>query len=525
MSENIIAVKNKKTKNSIRNLITGFILRIFELILPFVVRTVLIYTLGMEYSGLNSLFTSILQTLNIAELGVGTCMVVYMYKPISEGDDEKLCALMRQYRFYYRIIGGVVLILGLALLPFLPSLINGEIPDNLNLYVLYLLNLGTTVTSYWLFAYRNSLFTAHQRADIVNNINFCISFVKYGSQILVLYLIKNYYVFLIISLFGQLIINIVTAIFSKKYYPHLKPAGDLSKEDKKNLRQSIKDIFTSQVGHVITNTAGSIIISAFLGLLPLSIYQNYYYILTSIIAFFTIFYNSLKAAIGNGIINKSQEDNFKDFHFIVFCAFGMLAFSITCMIGLFQTFMEIWVGQENMLDNWCVLLFGVYLLSYETTRILTLYKDAAGKWHADRFRPLIAAVINILLSLILVNFIGIYGVLISAIIAFALINVPWVFCRLFIDVFEKKYLKKSLFFLIKYVIEVVIIAGIGYTLCGLVAINNLYVKLVIQLLIAGFSSVALYILFNIRTQPEYRLFGLMSKFLNKIKHKSKDVKN
>lgn len=517
-------VKTKKTKNSLRNVITGFVLKIFELILPFIVRTVLIYTLGMEYSGLNSLFTSILQTLNIAELGIGTCMVVHMYKPISDGDNDKLCALMRQYKIYYRIIGAVVLVLGLVILPFLPNLITGDVPADVNLYVLYLLNLATTVISYWLFAYRNSLFTAHQRLDVVNNITFGVSLVKYISQIIVLYLLRNYYVFLIISLVAQILINIITAIFSKKYYPDCKPVGHLPKEEKKSLQRSIKDIFTGQIGNVVTNSVDSIVISAFLGLLPLSIYQNYYYILIAIIAFFTIFYNSVKAAVGNGLINKSMDDNYKDFHFLTFCAFGMLAFSITCMIGLFQTFMEIWVGQDNMLDNICVILFGLYLLSYETTRILMLYKDACGKWHADRFRPLIAAVANLIINIILVNLIGIYGILISTIVSYALINVPWLFHRLFIDVFEQRFKKKSFLIFSLYLVEVVFISAVGYILCSVVTISNLYVRLIVQLVIASSISIVLYLLFNLKSQPEKRLFHLVKRFLKKLLKKDSSIK-
>ena len=517
-------VKTKKTKNSLRNIITGFALKVLELILPFIVRTVLIYTLGMEYSGLNSLFTSILQTLNIAELGIGTCMIVHMYKPISEGDNHKLCALMRQYRIYYRIIGVVILVLGLMVLPFLPSLISGEVPADINLYVLYLLNLATTVISYWLFAYRNSLFTAYQRLDVVNLITFVVSLIKYVSQIVVLYLLKNYYAFLIISLAAQVLINIVTAIFSKKFYPSCRPIGQLAKEEKKSLQRSIMDIFTGQIGHVVTNSVDSIVISAFLGLLPLSIYQNYYYILTAIMSFFTIFYNSVKAAVGNGLINKTKDENYDDFHFLAFCTFGMLAFSVKCMIGLFQTFIEIWVGEDNMLDNLCVILFGLYLLSYETTRILMLYKDACGKWHADRFRPLIAATANLIINIILVNLIGIYGILISTIVSYALINVPWLFHRLFLDVFEQRFKRNSFYMFSLYILEVVSISAVGYILCSWINISNLYVRLIVQLVIASAVSIALYLLFNIKSRSEKRLFRLVKDFISKTFKKEGGIK-
>ena len=145
-------MKIERTKNAARNVVFGVVLKIYALALPFVMRTAMIYWLGVEYLGLNSLFTSVLQVLNLAELGVGSAMTFSMYKPIAEDDCDKICALMNLYHFYYRVIGGVVLVGGVAVLPFLPHLITGSIPADINLYVIYLMNLFGTVITYFLFA-------------------------------------------------------------------------------------------------------------------------------------------------------------------------------------------------------------------------------------------------------------------------------------------------------------------------------------------------------------------------------------
>lgn len=146
-------MKFDRTKNASRNIFFGLIQRIYQIIVPFIMRTAMIYLLGVEYLGLDSLFTSILSVLNLAELGVGTAMVYNMYRPIAEDDRPTICALMRLYMIYYRIIGGIILVGGLILCPFVPNLISGSIPSELNIYILFLLNLSATVLSYWLFAY------------------------------------------------------------------------------------------------------------------------------------------------------------------------------------------------------------------------------------------------------------------------------------------------------------------------------------------------------------------------------------
>ena len=139
----------KRTRNAVRNVIFGGLLKGYQILVPFIMRTLLIRYLGMEYLGLNSLFTSILQILNLAELGVGSALGYSMYAPIAEGKKDEICALLSLYRRYYRLIGLGIFLAGIVLLPFLPSLVKTDsIPPDVDLYVLYLLHLGACVISY-----------------------------------------------------------------------------------------------------------------------------------------------------------------------------------------------------------------------------------------------------------------------------------------------------------------------------------------------------------------------------------------
>ena len=120
-------MKIERTKNAVRSITAGFGLRIYQTVVPFLMRTVMIRRMGAEYLGLNSLFSSILHILNLAELGVGVAMVFSMYKPVAEDDGPTICALMRLYRRYYRLIGVFIGAVGLVLTPFIPHLISGEV--------------------------------------------------------------------------------------------------------------------------------------------------------------------------------------------------------------------------------------------------------------------------------------------------------------------------------------------------------------------------------------------------------------
>lgn len=208
-------MKIERKKNAVRGTFFGIIYRVVQIFFPFIIRTIFIHTLGVEYLGLNSLFSAILHVLNLAELGVSSALVFSMYRPIVDDNTEKMCQLLNLYRLYYRIIGLTVLLIGLFLVPFLPNLINGSLPPDINLYILYAMNLAATVLSYWLFAYRNSLFIAHQRNDIVSIISTAVNVCMYLLQAISLLTFRNYYLYLSLTIAGQIAINIITAITSK----------------------------------------------------------------------------------------------------------------------------------------------------------------------------------------------------------------------------------------------------------------------------------------------------------------------
>ena len=278
----------ERTKNATRNIVFGLIQRIYITFVPFLMRTAMIYIMGVQYLGLSSLFSSILQVLNLAELGVGNAMVYSMYKPIAEDNGSKICALMKLYKIYYRIIGAIIAGIGLVLTPFVPLLVKGDLPSELNIYILYLLNLGATVLSYWLFAYKNCLLTAHQRSDISTKISMFTTTIMYVAQFLVLITLHNYYIYIMVMLLVQALNNVITAVVVTKMYPEYEATGGIDKTEQQIINQRIKDLFTAKLGGVIVNSADTIVISAFLGLTLLAIYQNYFYIVTSIIAFFEI---------------------------------------------------------------------------------------------------------------------------------------------------------------------------------------------------------------------------------------------
>lgn len=437
-------MKIERTKNAVRNIKAGLILRVYQTIAPFLMRTAMIYFMGVQYLGLNSLFASILQVLNMAEMGIGHAMVYAMYKPIAQDDEQTICGLMWLYRKYYRVIGSLIALVGLILTPVVPHLITGEVPAELNVYALYLLNLGATVLTYWLFAYKNCLLQAHQRSDITNWITSITYTAQCVAQLGILLFLKNYYLYVIVSLGTQALNNILTAIVVTRKYPNYKPVATLSPELVREINGKIRDLFTAKLGAVVLKSSDTIVISAFLGLVPLAIYQNYFFIVGSVLSVLEIILSSMMAGLGNSFVLETKEKIFQNLQKFTFLFLWLIGVCTCCFLAMYQPFMEIWVGPELMLGFGEVICFAAYFFIYTFNRLLSIYKDAAGLWHEDRFRPLVTAFVNLGLNLLTIRFWGIYGVLLSTVIAIVLVEMPWVLHNLFTYFFEKRLLGRYL---------------------------------------------------------------------------------
>ena len=441
----------RRTRNAVRNVIFGGFLKGYQILVPFLMRTLLIRYLGMEYLGLNSLFTSVLQILNLAELGVGSALGYSMYAPVAEGKTDEICALLSLYRSYYRRIGLVILVLGMVLLPFLPSLVRTDsIPQDVNLYVLYLLHLGTCVISYWLFGYKNSLLAAHQRSDLASKTDLAVRTLQYLIQAGLLIMFRNYYWYLLAALAAQILTNLCTARVAKRYYPEYVPRGNVGEQTGRQIRNKIRDLFTSRVGAVIVNSADTLVISAFLGLTVLAVYQNYYYIVTALTGMAGVIFTSCLAGIGNSLLTESREKNYGDFEKFTLLTAWIAGVGACGLLCLFQPFMKVWIGEQGLLPGQIVICLCVYYFICEFNQLFNAYKDAAGIWHRDRFRTLVTAGVNLTLNLLLVKPWGLYGVILSTVAATAVVGMPWLLHNLFTTLFDgedrRSYLGTILFY-------------------------------------------------------------------------------
>lgn len=349
-----------RTKNAVRNIGWGITYKVSTLLLPFVVRTVMIYSLGSEYLGLSSLFTSVLNVLSLAELGVGSAMVYAMYKPVAENDTDTVCALLNLYRKIYKIIGTIIIVMGMAIMPFLRNFISGDTPDDVNIYTLFTIYLFNTAGSYLLFAYQASVLNASQRSDVASKVNMFTGIIKNLLQIIVLLFWRNYYGYVILLPITSCAANIILAVCARNMYPQYVCRGKVKPQLAKEIKGKVMALFAVKITSVIYNSVDSIVISAFLGLVALAKYNNYYYIMNAVISIVTVVFTSIVSSIGNSIVLESDEKNYKDYMNLSFVNAWIVGWCTVCLFCLYQPFMRLWVGESLMYEMGVVICFCVY---------------------------------------------------------------------------------------------------------------------------------------------------------------------
>ena len=403
-------MEESRTKNSARNASIAVISKIIYIILSFICRTIFIITLGSEYLGINGLFTNILTMLSFAELGIGTAIIYKMYKPIAENDKERIKTLIHFYKKAYSIIGVIVLIIGLSIIPFLNNIIKEPPNISENLIIIYILFLVDSSISYF-FAYKKSIITGHQKEYIISIITLFTTFVLDVSQIIILFLTHNYILYLVLQIMATMVNNIIAS----KMYPYIKDKEytKLDKNEQKNIFKDVKSLFFYQLGYVLSNGTDNIIISKFLGVLSVGLLSNYTIVTSALKKLLSSIFNGITASIGNlnTIKEKAKKESiFYQIMFILFFVYGYISVAMSLLINKFIT---VWLGQSYVLGISISLALGFDFYVDGMRYVNYTYRNTLGLFKKGSFMPIITSIANVILSIILVNYIGMFGVLIA----------------------------------------------------------------------------------------------------------------
>jgi len=467
-----------RVENSIRNFSYGVIGQIVNTALSFVCRTVFINKLNVDYLGISGLFTNILSVFSLAELGIGSAIIIYMYKPLAERDEYKLKQLSNFYAKAYRIIGTLVAILGVCLTPFLHFLIKDE-PNVDYLNIIYLLFVANSAISYF-FSYKRAIITADQKEFIcTKNSTIFIAF-QYIFQIAILYITKNYLLYLSIAVVTTLGSNIAISYQANKLFPFLTEPEQpkLDKHEKRIIFRNVIAMMSHKVGAVVQNSTTNILMSAFVGVYWVGIYSNYLLIINAINSFVIQLFGSMSASLGN--LSETEDENrvYSIYKTLLFLAFWVYGFCSICFFVLFNPFIKTWIGEKYLLDQFTI---GVIVTNYFLLGVSTVsknYINISKLFWNTKLKPWLTVIINLSASIIFVKLFGFIGLFLGALLSVILTDFwidPFV-------LFNNRFKDSLRSYFLSYLRQTIIIIFVGiitYFVC------NIFEDIVVKILICG----------------------------------------
>ncbi len=486
--------EKSRTEYSARNTTVAVVSRMAAILMGFITRVVFTRTLSESYVGVNGLFTDILNVLALSELGVGTAITYALYGPIAEGNIEKQKSIMRMYCWFYRIVAAFVLCAGLLVIPFMNVLIKNQ-PDVEHIIIIYLMYLTNSVLSY-LLIYKRTLVDAHQLIYIGTLYQTIFLIVQDILQIIILLVTGNFILFLCIYLLCTVATNISISKKADSLYPFLKDKNveRIDKKERQQIFKNIKAMLMHKIGGVAVNNTDNLLLSSIVGIVSVGKYSNYYLLIGSIRQILDQIFQGITASVGNLGVTEDSGRVKKIFEASFFIGQWLYGFAAICLYELLSEFVAISFGENYIFSRPIVLVLCINFYVTGMRKASLVFRDSLGLFWYDRYKSVIEALINLVVSVALAIRWGAVGVFLGTLVS-------TVTTSLWVEPFVlyKYRLKSSVWkYFLMYAVYACVLAVIWFftdRLCMNVSggyLKVFIVKLIISIIVPNLLMLAVY---------------------------------
>ena len=484
-------------KKVIKNSLISIIYKFFVLIIGFVTRKIFIVYLGKEILGLNSLYANLLDLLNLADLGIGVAVQYQLYEHLVKKDYDKLSKIVTASKRLYNMIGFFIIIAGIILSIFIHLLIKENTYPVYYIRSAFLINVIGIALGYF-FVHKRLFLQADENIGLVNIIDLIAKLVTVTISLVSIMVLKNYLLYLgINALYGLTSNLIISYIFNKKY-SYIKSNVKEVDDEKNELTSNLKNVIPIKLSNYIYNSTDNIIISKIIGLSMVALYTNYMTIINGIMSIEYLLGNAFTPTIGK-MIKENQNDKTKVIKFFDIYQYFQYIFSSIFCVGLAivgNIFIKWWLGEEFILQKFAFILLCIDFFIHSMYQPVYVVYSASGLFKDDKIVTTISAILNIVLSIILVNIIGLPGVILGTLITDIYIWIvrTYQIIKKFFNQNIKKYTAK----MITYVLITLVCFGISFGICQNICIGNVLVELFVKGIICVSISMFLNVLCTFR---------------------------
>lgn len=417
---------DSRVDKTIKNAKVNLFFYLLALVLSFYSRKVFLDNLGADFIGLIGTMLSMLGFINLAELGIGAAIGYTLYKPLFHKDREAINEIISIFRFLYRRIGLIILIVGSVVACCLPFFFASEQISMGVIYAVYFSYLGSALIGYYI-NYRQVLLGADQRNYIVVSCFQSVSIIKLIVQIVVAYVTSNLYLWVVIEFSFGIIYSLVLNINISRVYPWLND----STYDAKSLLVKYPDIlknarrlFFQELGNVARFQFVPLIVYSSTSLTTVALFNNYNEITNKISSLINSVLGSDAASIGNLVAEGNRTKIVRTFWILTDVRYWMASLAFVSFYSFLSPTVRLWLGDEYLLSQYIVSLIALQCAMRYALGVTMQFLYAYGIFW-DVWAPVVDMAVNVVCSLVLGCYWGLNGVLIGGIIGLFLVSGIW----------------------------------------------------------------------------------------------------
>lgn len=497
---------NSRTKNTILNGLAGILTQCVTIVTTFATRTIFIKELGVEYAGVQGVFSDILTILSFAELGIGSAITYALYKPIAENDSREIGKYMYAYKVIYQIIALIVFLVGCSLIPFLHLIINGVPNIEEDIRLIYFLFVVQSSSSY-LLIYKATFLTAAQKDYLVSKFKIITSIAIAIIQCVFLLLYHSFIVYLIFTILAALLQNYIIARIAEREYPILKDKSKikLSKEERQALFSNVRALFLYKVSGVALNGTSSLITSVVINTITVGVLSNYKLLTNQLKGFLSQIFRATAASIGNLAVTSSGENQHRVFMQMLFICFLVYCVSSTILFAIVNPFIQLWLGKNFVFDFPIVAVIVLDFFIEGMLSPISQFRTSNGLFVQGKYRPVIMAILNVIFSVWFGKELGVAGIFLGVITARALTQLwfdPWI---LYKYVFKRSIIP-YFFIYLKYILVAVLCCLLSRLSIVVINVTNPILNVITGGFLAIFLSMGcVYIFYRHTEEYDYSI--------------------
>ena len=454
-------MKGKKERSLKLNIIASMAIQVVSLLVNLISKRAIRMYLGVEYLGIQSIYSNFCDVMSFAFFGIGTAMLFSMYGAFARNNEEEIASYYQHYDKIYRKISIFVLAGGILCTLLALYSVNGNVSvlEICMTYLTYMLS----VVLYNRQLVRNYFIQADQRRYVVAFITGGVDAAALLAEVLILCYFRNYEYFLICILVKNLFINYLLKKYLQKNYAYIfKPAKTLVDKEKDTIAANAKDMVLYRFGKVLISNTDNIFISRFTSTILVGIYSNYQFIIMGIRSILGALFEAIKGKVGHQAQTESLEEQYQNFKKYLCLNSWLMGCSIVCFYFLIEDFIYVWMGKVDSLAQSVIIIILINYYIDESQNVLRIYRETAGLFHNIRTMILVKGIANIILSMVMGKLWGIMGVLVATTVTSAT-TLFWYEPKI---VYE--YFKKSIWNEVLYHITTVTLLTISFGLTYLV---------------------------------------------------------